>query len=158
MATLQDTYNSCLFHTATALGRSLIKLADQQFAPIGLTSSMGFILMTAKTASGILIADLALVHQLDISTVSRALDKLAQAELIKREGQRKNIRIFITPKGELKEADARSAWAKVQQAYASVLSAPGALDLAHRVSEADAKLRAAHPKRRRRAVSSSTNP
>jgi len=149
MGTLQADYNTCLFHAATALSRSLIKLADAQFRPIGLTSTMGFVLMSAKTAPGILITDLATVHQLDISTVSRVLDKLAATQLVKREGQLKNIRIFITPKGEKKEADARSAWAKLQQAYAMVLTGPGARDLAGRVSLADGQLREARPKKRR---------
>ncbi len=148
MPTLQESYNTCLFHAATSLGRSLVKLADEQFAPVGLTSTMGFILMTARTAPGILIADLATVHQLDISTVSRALDKLAAAKLIKREGQRKNIRVFITPEGEKKEADARSAWSKLQLAYSTVLTGPGAQHLAGQAAEADSLLRSANPKRR----------
>jgi MarR family transcriptional regulator, organic hydroperoxide resistance regulator len=148
MATLQDSYNTCLYHAATALGRSLTKLADEQFAPIELTSTMAFILMTSKTAPGILINDLARVHQLDVSTVSRALDKLAFARFIQREGLKKNIRVFITPLGEKKEADARSAWDKLRQAYALILTEPGARDLADRTAQADARLRIANPKRR----------
>ena len=148
MPTLQDSYNTCLFHAATALGRSLAKLADEQFAPLELTSTMAFILMTAKTAPGILINDLARVHQLDVSTVSRALDKLAFARFIQREGNKKNIRVFITPLGERKEADARSAWDKLRQTYSLILTEPGARDLADRAARADGQLRVANPKRR----------
>lgn len=148
MPTLQEDYNTCLFHAATALGRSLTKLADEHFKPVGITPTMGFLLMTANTAPGILITDLALVHQLDTSTVSRALDKLAFLDLIKREGHRKNVRIFITPKGALKEADARGAWSKIREEYALILSAPEARELADRSSRADGMLRSAKPKRR----------
>lgn len=148
MLTIQEDYNTCLFHAATALGRSLTKLADEHFAPLELTSTMAFILMTAKTAPGILINDLARVHQLDVSTVSRALDKLAFVRLIQREGVKKNIRIFITPLGEKKEADARGAWAKLRQAYSLILTEPGARDLADRTASADGQLRLANPKRR----------
>ncbi len=148
MPTLQDSYNTCLFHAATALGRSLTKLADEQFAPLELTSTMAFLLMTAKTAPGVLINDLARVHQLDVSTVSRALDKLAFARLIQREGVKKNIRVFITPLGEKKEADARGAWDKLRQTYSLILTEPGARDLADRAARADGQLRAANPKRR----------
>lgn len=148
MSTIQDSYNTCLFHAATALGRSLTKLADEHFAPLEVTPTMAFILMTARTAPGILITDLARVHQLDVSTISRALDKLELVQFIQREGAKKNIRIFITPKGERKEADAQSAWTKLRQAYALILSEPAARDLADRTAAADGLLRAAAPKRR----------
>ncbi len=148
MPTLQDSYNTCLFHATTALARSLTKLADEHFAPLELTATMAFLLMTAKTAPGVLIIDLARVHQLDVSTVSRALDKLAFVRFIQREGVKKNIRVFITPLGEKKEADARSAWDKLKQAYALILSEPAARDLADRTAQADGQLRIANPKKR----------
>lgn len=150
MPTLQATYNTCLFHAASALARSLTRLADEHFKPLEITSTMGFILMTAQEAPGILISDLALVHHLDVSTISRALDKLETAQFVKREGTHKNIRVFITPTGARKEADARSAWNKLRQAYGLILTAPGALDLAGRAAEADVQLRtaAAHERKR----------
>jgi DNA-binding MarR family transcriptional regulator len=143
MPTLQSSYDTCLFHAASALGRSLARLADEHFKPLEITSTMGFILMSAQTAPGILINDLALVHHLDISTISRALDKLAALEMIQREGSHKNIRVFVTPKGARKEADARGAWNKLRQTYGLILTDPGALDLAGRVAKADAQLREA---------------
>ncbi len=148
MPTLQESYNTCLFHSASALARSLTKLADEHFSPLELTSTMAFILMTSKTAPGVLINDLARVHQLDVSTVSRALDKLAFARFIQREGTKKNIRVFITPLGEKKEADARGAWDRLRHAYALILTEPGARDLAGRTAQADGQLRMANPKRR----------
>ena len=157
MPTLQESYNTCLYHSATALGRSLSKLADEHFTPLDLTATMAFILMTSRTAPGILITDLARVHQLDLSTISRALDKLTFARFIQREGTRKNVRVFITPLGEKKEADARSAWDKLRQAYSLILSGPGARDLADRAAQADAQLRIANPKRRATKQKTSTN-
>ncbi|HMW96331.1 MAG TPA: MarR family transcriptional regulator [Flavobacteriales bacterium] len=149
--TLQEEYNTCLFHAATALGRSLTALAEEQFGPLELTPTMAFILMTTRTAPGILSTDLARVHQLDVSTISRAVDKLVHERFVQREGTRKNIRIFITPLGEKKEADARAAWAKLRQAYGLVLTDPGARDLADHIARSDGRLREARPRKRRTA-------
>ena len=152
MPTLQASYDTCLFHAASALARSLTRLADEHFKPLEITSTMGFLLMTAHEAPGILISDLALVHHLDVSTISRALDKLEAGEFVKREGTHKNIRVFITPAGARKEADARSAWNKLRQAYGLILTAPGALDLAARAAEADTQLRSAAALARKRST------
>lgn len=146
MPTLQETYNTCLFHSTTALSRTLTRMAEEQFGPLGLTPTMGFILITARAAPGILISDLALVHQLDVSTISRALDKLVAAQFALREGAHKNIRVFVTPKGERKEAEAQSAWNKLQQAYTLILSEPEARKLAGEVTAALIPLRTATTK------------
>ena len=141
MATLQEEYNACLFHSASALGRSLTMLADRHFRPAGITPTMGFILMIAKKAPGIKITDLALVHQLDASTISRTLDKMTALELVQREGQGREMRVFNTPKGMKKEAEAESAWGKLRVAYSLLLGEGDAKALAATTSNADGLLR-----------------
>lgn len=141
MNDLKTEYNQCLYHTSVAMGRSLTRMADEQFKPIELTPTMGFILMTTKTAPGVIIRDLALVHQLDMSTISRTIDKMVAKGLVTRQGQGREMRIFTTQKGMRKEAEARSAWDKLMLAYRSILTEGRSRHLAEQVMEADGLLR-----------------
>jgi DNA-binding MarR family transcriptional regulator len=150
MNDLKSEYNQCLYHTSVAMGRSLTRLADEQFKPLELTPTMGFILMTAKTAPGVIIRDLAIVHQLDMSTISRTIDKMVARGLVTRQGQGREMRIFNTQKGMRKEAEARSAWDKLKLAYRTLLTEGRSRHLAEQVMEADGLLRDGMVIKRRR--------
>jgi len=141
MSDLKDHYNSCLFHAGAALGRSLTRMAEAHFHPIEITPTMGFILMTAKEAPGINVTDLAYVHQLDPSTISRTLDKLASNRFIVRNDHDKIVEVFLTPEGLSKAEEATSAWGKLQLAYTLLLGEGEAKNLAELNSRADAILR-----------------
>jgi DNA-binding MarR family transcriptional regulator len=150
MNDLKSEYNQCLYHTSVAMGRSLTRLADEQFKPLELTPTMGFILMTAKTAPGVIIRDLAMVHQLDMSTISRTIDKMVAKGLVTRQGQGREMRIFNTQKGMRKEAEARGAWDKLKLAYRTLLTEGRSRHLAEQVMEADSILRDGMVIKRRR--------
>lgn len=149
MSDLKSLYNQCLYHSTVSLGRTLTRMADEHFKPIEITPTMGFILMTAKAAPGIIINDLAMVHQLDASTISRTIDKLAAQGYVVREGQGREMRVFNTLKGLRKEVEAQSAWSKLQLAYRTLMTEGRSLHLAEQVTDADRLLRAALPTKRR---------
>ncbi len=150
MNDLKSEYNQCLYHTSVAMGRSLTRLADEQFKPLEITPTMGFVLMTAKTAPGVIIRDLALVHQLDMSTISRTIDKMVAKGLVTRQGQGREMRIFNTQKGMRKEAEARGAWDKLKLAYRTLLTEGRSRHLAEQVMEANGLLRGGMVIKRRR--------
>ncbi len=150
MNDLKSEYNQCLYHTSVAMGRSLTRLADEHFKPLEITPTMGFVLMTAKTAPGVIIRDLALVHQLDMSTISRTIDKMVAKGLVTRQGQGREMRIFNTQKGMRKEAEARGAWDKLKLAYRTLLTEGRSRHLAEQVMEADGMLRDGMVIKRRR--------
>jgi MarR family transcriptional regulator, organic hydroperoxide resistance regulator len=152
MSDLKSLYNQCLYHSTVSLGRTLTRMADEQFKPMGITPTMGFILMTAKAAPGIIINDLAMVHQLDASPISRTIDKLAAQGYVVREGQGREMRVFNTQKGLRKEVEAQGAWSRLQLAYRSILTEGRSRHLAEQVIEADIQLRAAIPTKRRTKV------
>ncbi|HRN37817.1 MAG TPA: MarR family transcriptional regulator [Flavobacteriales bacterium] len=141
MPDLRDHYNLCLYHAGAALGRTLGRMAEAHFRHIEITPTMGFILMTAKVAPGINVKDLAYVHQLDPSTISRTLDKLASNGYIVRNGHERIVEVFATPEGLHKAAEAHSAWEKLRLAYCNLLGEGGARELAELSSRADAVLR-----------------
>ena len=141
MSDLQCRYNSCLYHAGAALGRSLTRMAEAHFRHIEITPTMGFILMTAREAPGINVTDLAYVHQLDASTISRTLDKLATESLIVRNGQDRVVEVFLTMEGTRKAAEATSAWEKLRIAYSLLLGEGEARSLAAHAAHADGILR-----------------
>lgn len=141
MPDLQSHYNSCLYHAGAALGRSLTRMAEAHFRHIEITPTMGFILMTAREAPGINVTDLAYVHQLDASTISRTLDKLATESLIVRNGQDRIVEVFLTMEGARKAAEATSAWEKLRIAYSLLLGEGEARSLAEQAALADGILR-----------------
>lgn len=117
MGTLKDQYDSCLYHASAALVRHLTKLANEQFHAFDLSPTQGFILLTVRKTPGINVTDLAMVLSLDQSTITKTLDKMEFKGLVQRESIERNTRIFLTGKGEEREADAKAAWKKLRAAY-----------------------------------------
>jgi MarR family transcriptional regulator, organic hydroperoxide resistance regulator len=131
---LRSHYNSCLFHSSSALHRRLERLAEEQFKQVELSPTQGFILITLKKAPGITTKDLALVHQLDPSTITRMLDKLEDKGLIQRENFGRITRVFATEKGRRKEADAKAAWKRLRFDYGQLIGVEEASHLADRIT------------------------
>jgi DNA-binding MarR family transcriptional regulator len=121
MAHLKDQFNQCLFFASAATARALARIADVHFKAFDLSPTQGFILISIREAPGINVSDLALVLALDASTVTKTLEKMAFKELVQRETINKNVRIFLTGKGEEREADARAAWKKTRLAYTKLV-------------------------------------
>ncbi len=141
MSNLRDQFHTCLLHAAAALGRALTRMADEHFGRVGLSPTMAFILLSTKEAQGISLTELAIIHRLDRSTISRAVDKLAADQFVERSGEGRDVRVFLTPKGTRKAADAMAAWKKVQLDYTLLLSQGESQFLAERVARADNVLR-----------------
>ncbi|HMW96106.1 MAG TPA: MarR family transcriptional regulator [Flavobacteriales bacterium] len=123
MAVPKSPFHTCLFYTASALSRQLARLADEQFLAFDLSPSQGFILLTLRRAPGISVSDLASELFLDQSTVTKTLDKMIMKGLVQREAIGRNVRVFLTGKGEEREADAKAAWKKLRLTYTRVLGA-----------------------------------
>lgn len=140
MATLQDQFNSCLFFSSSALSRALAKLAEREFAAFDLSPTQGFILLTLRKAPGISIGDLALVLSLGQSTITKAVEKMELRGLVTRETYGRLTRVFITGKGEDREADAKAAWKKTRLAYTNAISFGAVQQLCEELATARRKL------------------
>lgn len=121
MAHIKDHFNKCLFFASSATARALAKIADVQFKKFDLSPSQGFILITIREAPGINLSDLSLVLSLDASTVTKSVEKMALKGLVQKEPIDKNVRLFLTGKGEEREADAKAAWKKTRLTYTKLV-------------------------------------
>jgi DNA-binding MarR family transcriptional regulator len=136
MVTLQDDFNTCLYHSTSALYRRLEKIAQRHFRAVTLTPTQGFILISLKKYPSMSIGDLAAVHQLDQSTITKAVDKLVKLDLVVREPFGNTTRAFLTESGLNKGSEALMAWEKFQYAYNRILGKEVALGLAAQVTSA----------------------
>jgi MarR family transcriptional regulator, organic hydroperoxide resistance regulator len=135
MKDLLSEYNSCLYHSSSALHRWLGKIANEQFRAVELSPTEGFGLITLKAAPGIIISDMAHVHQLDATTLTKVVDNLAKRGFLRREKFGRSYRLFGTGKGDRKEADAQAAWKKLRFEYESLIGEAEATVLAQSISE-----------------------
>ena len=81
----------------------------------------GFILMSINEAPGIQIGVLAQVHQVVPSHITRLVNKCVGKKWVQVEKIGRVTTTFLTQKGMKKEAEARSAWNKLQLEYAGIL-------------------------------------
>lgn len=121
MAKHEHPYCGCMFFTANALGRVLMKMADETFQPLGLTPTQAFILMSIGREPGITMSRIAKELRLDISTITRTLDKMKLGGLLYTEPYKKTVRLFALPDGHEKVADVKAAWKKLAIRYSHKL-------------------------------------
>ena len=76
MASKATKYCTCLYHSANAFARVISKMADEAFAPTGLSTSYAFLLMTVNETPGIQPKIISCHMQLTPSTVTRLIEKM----------------------------------------------------------------------------------
>lgn len=70
------------------------------------------------------MSDLSHVLQMDISTVTKTLDKMIAEGLVHKETFGRVVRVFATDAGLTKEADAIAAWKKFKAEYRRLIGGP----------------------------------
>ena len=73
MGTEKSPYCNCLYYSANALSRLMTRMADEEFALAGVSSSYAFLLMTVNGQPGIQPKEISQKRQLTPSTVTRFL-------------------------------------------------------------------------------------
>nr|WP_255654337.1 MarR family transcriptional regulator [Cohnella sp. REN36] len=111
-----------MFFTANRLGRAITKIAEEEFAPTGLTPMYGYIIRLVNSEPG--IAQKVLSDKLSIapSTLTRFIDKLEAKRLVERKVHGKTVLVYPTPKGEELLTEIRSASKRLKERYEAVLS------------------------------------
>ena len=84
MQETKSKYCGCLYYSSNALARMMTKMADEEFAVTGLTSSYAFLLMSVNAKPGIQPMELSEHVQLTPSTITRLIEKMEVKQLLER--------------------------------------------------------------------------
>ena len=84
MGTEKSPYCNCLYYSANALSRLMTRMADEEFALAGVSSSYAFLLMTVNGQPGIQPKEISQKMQLTPSTVTRLVEKMEARALLER--------------------------------------------------------------------------
>lgn len=114
---------NCMFFTANRLGRAITRLAEEEFAPTGLTPMYGYLIRLVNGTPGITQKELAEKLSVTASTVTRFIDKLEVKHLVKRTVSGKTVLVHPTPKGLELEKTIRQASANLKRRYTALLGA-----------------------------------
>jgi DNA-binding MarR family transcriptional regulator len=125
MARSCDLMHGCLYFTAASLSRIITRMAEECFAPTGLSPSHAFVLMTAAEDPGVGPGELAARLSLAPSTVTRLVDLLVDRGLLSRSSQGRNSSLAATPAGLALLKGVEKAWKSLHKVYSDILGPEG---------------------------------
>ncbi|GFZ88605.1 hypothetical protein GCM10008018_38320 [Paenibacillus marchantiophytorum] len=117
----EDFLHTCLFFTTNRLSRLITKMAEEEFAPTGLTPMYGYLIRLVNNTPGISQKELAEKLSIAASTLTRFIDKLEGKQLVERKVQGKTVLVYPTPKGTELETEIRKASKRLHQRYCEIL-------------------------------------
>ncbi|WP_245856207.1 MarR family winged helix-turn-helix transcriptional regulator [Paenibacillus rigui] len=130
--------HNCLFFTTNRLSRAITKMAEEQFAPTGLTPMYGYLIRLVIGNPGIAQKELAEKLYITASTLTRFIDKLEGKQLVERKVQGKTVLVYPTEKGKQLEGAIRGASANFKKQYEALIGSEEAAQLSalqERISE-----------------------
>lgn len=121
METKNTKYCTCLYHSANAFARVMTKMADEAFAPTGLSTSYAFLLMTVNDTPGIQPKTISCHMQLTPSTVTRLIEKMEYRGMLERKSVGRATEVFPTEKSLALKPDLKKAWQNLYKRYTKIL-------------------------------------
>ncbi|KIL41822.1 MarR family transcriptional regulator [Gordoniibacillus kamchatkensis] len=119
---MDDSFlHNCLFFTANRLSRAITKLAEEEFAPTGLTPMYGYLIRLVNGAPGISQKELSEKLAITASTLTRFVDKLESKRLVERKVQGKTVLVYPTAKGKELEDAIRLASKNLHSKYEALI-------------------------------------
>jgi len=136
----ESPFCNCLFFTANALGRTITRLAEESFAPTGLSPSHAFVVMAVNKTPGVTPTALAAAMQLERSTVTRLVDYLDTKGWVLRKADGRNIYLYPEKPAKAADASIRKAWQSLYKKYVHILGEEAARNLTAATYAAHAEL------------------
>lgn len=112
----------CLYYSAAALARTLNRFAEEEFAPLGLAPTYGFLLMTVNAHAGVQPTRIAAIMQLTPSTITRLIEKMEAEGYLRRESSGRATAVYATARARKLDSKLRAAWRRLYERYVIALT------------------------------------
>ncbi|MFF2481062.1 MarR family winged helix-turn-helix transcriptional regulator [Paenibacillus sp. NPDC058071] len=120
--TYDDSFTrTCLYFTTNRLSRAITRMADDAFAPTGLTPAYGYVVRLVIGKPGITQKELSDTLSIAPSTLTRFIDKLEVKKLVERKGHGKTVLVYPTDKGNELGPSILEASKRLKKNYEEVL-------------------------------------
>lgn len=140
MEKCNSKYCGCLYYSANSLSRRMTKMADEEFAITGLSSSYAFLLMTVNNKPGIQPKEISEHMQLTPSTITRLIEKMEQKKLLERKSTGRSTEVYPTEKSKEMDVKIKEAWRNLYHRYSELIGEAEAKKLTADIYEAANKL------------------
>lgn len=141
MEKCNSKYCGCLYYSANALSRLMTKMADEEFAVTGISSSYAFLLMTVNNKPGIQPKEISEQMQLSPSTITRLIEHLEQKKLVERKSTGRTTEVLPTEKSKKLDKKIKEAWRNLYNRYSELIDEEEAKMLTANIYDAVKKLR-----------------
>ena len=121
MNTERETYCKCLYYSANALSRNITRLAEKAFEPVELSPSYAFVLITINNKPGVTAGELAIIMQLQPSTVTRFIESLEKKKYLQRIHDGKFVTLFPLRKSQDLQELLLQCWRSLYDSYILLL-------------------------------------
>jgi DNA-binding MarR family transcriptional regulator len=121
MEKCNSKYCGCLYYSANALSRLMTKMADEEFAITGLSTSYAFLLMTVNNKPGIQPKEISEQMQLTPSTITRLIEKMEQKKLLERKSTGRTTEVYPTDKSKKLDKKIKEAWRNLYHRYSELI-------------------------------------
>ncbi len=128
----------CLYFTANSLARHINRMAEEAFAPVGLSPSYAYLMLLVNERPGLTQNQLSREMNLQPSTMTRFVDKLEVRGVLKREQEGKTTRIYPTKTGQRLEKDIIKALKTLYDRYCEELGEEFAVKITADIHRANA--------------------
>jgi len=136
----KSKYCSCLYYSANALSRIMTKMADEEFAITGLTSSYAFLLMAVNEKHGIQPKEISEQMLLTPSTVTRLIEKMEHRGFLERKHVGRTTEVYPTKTSLNLQPKIKEAWLKLYERYSDILGKENGDNLTSEIYETTQKL------------------
>lgn len=140
MERCNSKYCGCLYYSTNALSRIMTKMADEEFAVTGLSSSYAFLLMTVNDKPGIQPKEISEQMQLTPSTITRLIEKMEQKKLLERKSTGRITEVYPTEKSKEMDKKIKEAWINLYHRYSEIIGEAEAKELTTNIYSAVNKL------------------
>lgn len=137
MKQVTDIFENCLYFTSGQLFREISALAEESFAPLGLSPSYAYVLMVVFKEKKISTSRAAEKVGLKPSTLTRLADKLVRRGFIAREQEGRNNFLIRTKKLDHEIGTIYSCWENLYHSYNEILGKENATMLNKKISKAN---------------------